>query len=205
MHRSLRRCTVNECFKTLNLTSVLLQGLYNGGGTMKIAYDEYGIHWIDGSADHITVELHDAGNYNTVVYVDSDVPLNINGTATVIIPAAHNGSYYITIKHRNSIETVSANPVSFSGSTINQSFGTPASVFGGNLIQLPDLRYAIFGGDVNQDDIIDLGDSSPVDNQAAVAGSGYIPEDINGDGLVDLSDFVNIDNNAAMAIGAVTP
>jgi hypothetical protein len=58
---------------------------------------------------------------------------------------------------------------------------------------------------VNQDDIIDLGDSSPVDNESALASSGYISEDVNGDGLVDLSDAAIIDNNAAMAIGSVTP
>ena len=197
--------TVNPCTKTLNLTSVILQGLYTGGANMRQAYDEFGVHWPAGVADHITVELHSATNYSTIVYSASDVPLSTTGSATVIIPATYNDTYYITIRHRNSLQTVSATAESFSGSTIEQSFGSPANVFGGNLVQMPDLSYAIYSGDVNQDDIIDLGDSSPVDNQAAMAGSGYIPEDINGDGLVDLSDFVAIDNNAAMAIGAITP
>jgi hypothetical protein len=191
--------------KTLNLTSVMLQGLYAGAGIMRQAYDENGPHWAAGIADHITVELHNASNYSIIIYTASDVPLNINGTASVSVPAGYSGAYYITIKHRNSIETVSATAQSFAGSTINQSFGAPANVFAGNLVQTADHHYAIYGGDVNQDDVIDLSDSAPVDNQAAMAGSGYIPEDINCDGVVDLSDFVIIDNNAAMAIGAITP
>jgi hypothetical protein len=196
--------TVNSCFKTLNLTSVILQGLYNGGGLMNQANDEYGIHWPTGVADHISVELHNSTNYGTIVYTAYDVPLSTNGTATVSVPAFYNGSYYITIRHRNSLQTVSKTALSFAGSTINQSFGAPANVFGGNLRQMP-VGYAIFGGDTNQDDIIDLGDLIPVGNQASMASAGYIPEDVNGDGLVDLSDLLIVGNSASLAIGAITP
>jgi hypothetical protein len=44
-----------------------------------------------------------------------------------------------------------------------------------------------------------------VDNEAAMASSGYLTEDVNGDGTVDLSDASIIDNNASMAIGAILP
>jgi hypothetical protein len=196
--------TVNTCFKTLNLTSVILQGLYNGGGLMNQAYDEYGAHWPAGVADHISVELHNSADYGIIVYTASDIPLSTNGTAIVSIPAGYNGSYYITIRHRNSLQTVSKTALSFAGSTINQSFGTPANVFGGNLRQMP-VGYAIFGGDTNQDDIIDLGDLIPVGNQASKASAGYIPEDVNGDGLVDLTDLLIVGNSASLAIGAITP
>jgi hypothetical protein len=134
-----------------------------------------------------------------------DVALDVTGNATASIPSLYGGSYYITIRHRNSIQTVSATAVSFSSAIINQSFATPTDVFGGNLIQMPDLSYAIYGGDVNQDDIIDLSDLIPVGNQAALATAGYIPEDINGDGLIDLSDLILVGNNAAQAIGAILP
>jgi hypothetical protein len=192
--------------KTLSLTSLFLQGLYSGGGKMNQSYDETGMpHWSAGVADHITVELHSGTNYSIIVHSVSDVELSTSGTATVSVPSSLNGSYYITVKHRNSIETVSASPQSFAGNNIVQSFGSPGNVFGDNLVQMSDLNYAIYGGDINQDGIVDLSDSSVVDNQAAMAASGYIPEDTNGDGLVDLSDFVIIDNNSAMAIGAITP
>ncbi|MBE0641590.1 MAG: PKD domain-containing protein, partial [Bacteroidales bacterium] len=50
--------TVNVCSKTLSLTSLFLEGLYNGSGTLKQAYDELGPRWPAGIADHIIVELH---------------------------------------------------------------------------------------------------------------------------------------------------
>jgi hypothetical protein len=202
---TLVRVTVNSCSKTLFLNSVLLQGLYAGGGIMNQAQDALGPRWDPGIADHITIELRNSANYSSIVYSVPDVELSTTGSATVSIPAGYDGMYYITIRHRNSLQTVSAFPISFAFTTISHSFGSPSAVFGGRLVGFPDGRFAIYGGDVNQDDIVDLGDSAPIDNKAAVASSGYQPEDVNGDGLVDLSDAAIIDNNAAMAIGAATP
>jgi hypothetical protein len=191
--------------KTLNLSSIMLEGLYSGGGIMRQAQDGLGNHWPVGVADHITVELHDATTYATIVYTVTDVPLSTTGVATVSIPVIYNGNYYITIKHRSSIQTVSATAVSFSGSTENQSFGTPANVYGGNLVQMVDLKYVMFGGDVNQDGIIDGGDFAPVDNLVSLFSTGYLPQDVNGDGLIDGTDFAIIDNNASSFVGSVTP
>lgn len=191
--------------KTLNLSSVFLEGLYDGLGMMRQAFDDLGPHWPANVADHITVELHDAVNYTNIIYTVSSVNLSTTGTASISLPSTLTGTYYITIKHRNSIQTVSATAKSFAGSTITQSFGTPSDVFGGNLVQMTDLSYAIYGGDVNQDGIVDGIDFSMVDNLAAQASSGYLPEDVTGDGLIDGSDFATIDNNASQAIGAVTP
>ncbi|MFT3751685.1 MAG: hypothetical protein QM800_02025 [Paludibacter sp.] len=193
-------------YKTLNLNSIMLEGLYNGAGAMRQAWDALGPHFAEGIADNITVELHDATNYTNVIFSMPNVPLSTAGSASIPnIPSIYNGSYYITLKHRNSLETTTATAVSFANNAVNQSFGAPANVFGGNLIQMIDNYYAIFGGDVNQDRIIDGGDFAPVDNQAASFGSGYMSEDVNGDGLVDGSDFSTVDNNASSFVGAATP
>jgi hypothetical protein len=193
--------------KTLNLTSVMLEGLYNGAGTMRQAQDALGNHWPAGVADHITVELHSAvpGSYATIVYSAIDVPLSTTGTATLTVPGTFSGSYFVTIKHRNSLGTTTASPVSFAASVVSQSYGLPANVFGGNLVQMIDLSYTIYGGDVNQDGIIDSSDMAPVENSAALAKTGYLTEDVNGDGLIDSSDMAIIENNAALAVGIKTP
>lgn len=191
--------------KTVNLSSIMLEGLYNGGGTMRQAQDAVGNRWPVGVADHITVELHDATSYATIIYTVTDVALSTTGTATFIVPGTYSGSYYITIKHRNSLETTTATAVSFAAGIVNQSYGLPANVFGGNLVQMIDLNYAIYGGDVNQDGIIDGGDFAPVDNLVSLFSSGYLPEDVNGDGLIDGSDFAIIDNNSSSFIGTITP
>ena len=191
--------------KTLSLSSVFLQGLYDNGGIMRQAYDDAGPHWSAGVADYIRVELHDPVDYSTIIYSASDLPLNINGTATISIPAEFSGSYYITIRHRNHIATTSAFPVSFSGSNIVQSFGSQANVFGGNLGVSSDGRYLVFGGDVDQDGFVGVGDMTNIDNQSAAFGSGYLVEDADGDGFVGVSDMVIVDNNSANFIFSITP
>jgi hypothetical protein len=191
--------------KTLSLTSVFLEGLYSGSGTMRQAWNETGPQWPAGVADHITVELHNATNYATIIYKASNVPLNINGTATVAIPTSYAGSYYITIRHRNSIETTTAFSVSFAGSNISQSFGSPSNVFYGNLGISFDGAYHIYGGDVDQDGFVGASDMATVDNQSAAFGMGYIVEDVDGDGFVGASDMAIIDNNSANFIFAITP
>lgn len=193
--------------KTLTLTSLFLEGLYAGSGTLNQSNDENGAHFPSGVADQITVELHDAANYATVIYTATAVNLSTTGTATVTIPSAHSGSYFITIKHRNSLQTVSATAKSFSGSSVSQSFGTPADAFGGNLVLMagPGTHYAIYGGDVNQDGTIDSGDMTPLDNDAANFAVGYMATDANGDGSVDSGDMTIVDNNGNSFISTVTP
>ena len=191
--------TVNACFKTLNLTSVMLQGLYNSGGTMKQAMNGGIPKWPAGVADHITVELHSAAVYADIVFAATDVPLSINGTVTIsTIPDSFNGSYYITIKHRNHIETTTASVVSFSGGTINYAFDLPSKVFGNNLILMagPGTHYAIYGGDSNSDGVTDGLDLINVENGATLFSTGYIPIDLNGDGIVDAFDLILAENNA---------
>lgn len=191
--------------KTLNLTSVLLEGLYNGAGTLKQAFDEFGgPHFTSPTADQITVELHNAANYAVIAYTVPAVNLSTSGTATVTIPSTYGGSYYITVKHRNSVETTTAAAVSFAGATINQSFAV-ANVFGGNLGLMIDGYYAIYAGDVNQDGAIDSGDFTPVDNDAFNYAAGYLATDVNGDGAIDSGDFTSIDNNGFNYIGTSHP
>jgi len=191
--------------KRLILSSVLLEGLYSGTGTMRQAWNATGPQYTAGVADHITIELHDANNYSTVVWSLPDVPLSISGTAEINTPAAHSGSYYITVRHRNSIETTTAAPVSFAGSTISQSFAAPTAVFGGNLKPSRDGLYLVYGGDVNQDGIVDTGDMNWVDNGSSAILRGYNAADANGDGIVDTSDMNIVDNNSTSIVRVRRP
>jgi hypothetical protein len=190
--------------KSLNL-SVFLEGLYNGSNLMREANGETGPQFGEGIADEITVELHNAANYSNIEHTFNNVQLDVYGNATITVPTELSGDYYLTIKHRNSIETVSALPVSFAGSTITYAFDAPEKAFGGNLLQMMDGTYVIYGGDVNQDGGIDTGDMVPVDNDSSNYASGYLVSDVNGDGGTDTGDMIVIDNNSSNYIGAVTP
>jgi hypothetical protein len=196
--------TVTAATKTLNLTSIFLEGLYAGAGTMNKAQDELGDHFPGTTADQITIELHDATTYSTLVYSAINVNLSTSGTASVVIPASNSGSYYVTIKHRNSIETVSASPVSFAGGTISYAFDAAAQAYGSNLLQNGSY-YLIYGGDANQDGLVDSSDMIAVDNDVAAFVAGYVTTDVNGDGLVDSTDMILIDNNSSAFVSKVTP
>ncbi len=190
--------------KILNL-NLYLEGLYAGGGVMNKAQNGSGDQFTANIADKVAVELHQSANYNTVAYTDNNVSLLTNGVASVSIPAAQSGSFYVTVKHRNSVSITSKLPVSFAGSTINYSFTQPSLVFGNNLKTLADGQYAIYSGDSNQDGVVNAIDMLAVKNHAETFGTGYISEDINGDGIVDALDMILLDNNAASFVTVILP
>ena len=192
--------TLSPANKTLTITSVLLEGLYNGSGTMRQAQNAAGAQWPAGVADHITVELHNGSNYANIVWSQTEVPLSTAGTAVITVPAIYNGSYYITVKHRNSLETTTSVPVSFAGSVINRLFGARANIYGANLRASGDSYYLIYGADVNQDGIVDTGDMNEVDNGSTAILIGYNLPDVNGDGIVDTSDMNTVDNNSTAIV-----
>ena len=67
------------------------------------------------------------------------------------------------------------------------------------------LRFGMYGGDVNQDGVVDAGDLSAVDNDAAESLSGYVSTDVNGDDFVDAGDVSIVDNNAALSVSVIAP
>jgi hypothetical protein len=191
--------------KVFNLI-VLLQGLYDGNGTMHPALDESGIpYWGADIADKISIELHNGSNYAEVMLLLENIDLHTDGTASVTIPAAYNGDYYITVKHRNSIAVVSALPVSFLPDIIFIGFTTESQVYGNNLALMPDGWRALFGGDVLPDGTVDTGDMTPVDNDSRNFQGGYLNSDVNGDGTVDTGDMTIVDNNAAHFVTVTHP
>jgi hypothetical protein len=186
----------------------MLEGLYNGGGTMRQANDDIGAHWPAGVADHITIELHDPVTYSTIIGTVTNVSLSTTGIATAAIPGIYNGSYFVTIKHRNSVETTTAAAVSFAGASISQSYGSTGNVFGGNMKssgELPTPHYLIYGGDVNHDGGVDTDDYIGIDNDSYNYVTGYFDTDVDGNGTVDTNDYIIVDNNNYNYIGTVHP
>ncbi len=75
--------------------------------------------------DSITVELHDEID-PTLITASASCVLNVDGTGV----ASYNssiigGSYYVVVRHRNSIETWSKDPVYFGTPITNFDFTTP--------------------------------------------------------------------------------
>lgn len=191
--------------KTLNLT-LLLEGLFNGVDGMTPAQGDAVYQFSETIADQITVELFDPSDLTTPIESHSPVSLNIDGTCSVNLSSSVlNSNYYIVIKHRNSIETWSANPLSFSGSNINYNFTTGANqAYGSNMKSMNGV-YVIYGGDVNQDGVVESSDVLDVENDANNFAAGYLLTDANGDGQIESSDVLLIENNSNLFVEKRVP
>ena len=176
---------------TLSLTA-LIQARYNGSTMVP---------------DTVTVELRNGSSY---VLVDQCTGvLSASGTGTFKFNSAVNGTgYYIAVKHRNSIETWSASPQSFTSYALSYDFTSAATQASGSNLILRGSEYCIYSGDVNQDGSVNSSDFTSVnsDNSAGGAPPNYhLVNDLNGDGWITGDDFICIDNNKANSVSKKVP
>jgi hypothetical protein len=185
--------------------NLFLEGLYNGAGTMRQAQGLLGNQFPGTVADKITIELHDPFNYLNVITSMPNIDLNTNGSASVPVPLTYSGSYYLTVKNRNAIETVSASPITLSTPTLNYNFSTGATQsFGSNVASVGGVNV-IYGGDANGDGAVDALDMTLVENDSNMFTSGYVLTDLNGDGVVDALDLTLAENNAINFVSSIHP
>ena len=175
------------------------EGLFNGTGLNK-AQGIAGAMYTGTTADKVTLKLHDASDYATVIYTLADINLSTSGLIVANIPSNYSGNYTISVHHRNTIETASSSAVSFSAGSVSYNFTDLASKAYGNNLKPSGTAFVAFGGDVNQDGMIDGLDLVAADNAAAQATSGYVAEDFNGDGVVNQSDLLSLTTNAALFV-----
>lgn len=148
--------------------------------------------------DTVTVELRNSIFPYALVDQGKEV-VTINGYATYEFYSAPAGSYYIAVKHRNSLETWSAAPVAMNaGGNYNYDFTSSASQAFGNNVKFKAGIYCNYSGDVIQDGIIDASDLATVENN--VGNSGYLPEDLTGDDFVDAADVALVENNQGVSL-----
>lgn len=203
----------DHSFYILKLTTtVFLQGLYEAGtAQMRKAQNEYGDNFAGTVADTITVEIFDGVSPYRKLLTFNGVELHTNGTCQVAWTGTSlintslttNNQYYISVRHRNSIETWSQKTALGAQAVYN--FTTAASKAFGNNQKPVGTAYVIFGADVNLDGIVDSGDMLPVDNLSSNFAAGYLYEDANGDGLIDSGDMIMVENNASDFVSSILP
>ena len=120
---------------------------------------------------------------------------------------ASSGTYYIALKHRNSIETWSmmGGLILSRGTVMSYNFTIAQTQAYGNNMILKANKYCVYSGDVDQDGVIDANDMSIVDNDAFMFASGYLSTDVNGDGIIDAGDISITDNNSYNFINTIHP
>ncbi|MBK7253193.1 MAG: hypothetical protein IPI04_04535 [Ignavibacteria bacterium] len=178
---------------TVNIT-LILQGFYNLT-TLKL-----------NKRDTVTAYLRNTSSPFLIVDSAKAVIDSITFDGAFYFNNTSSGTYYIEIKHRNSIETWSSSGVVINaGGVTAYNFTAAASRAYGNNMILKGTKYCIYSGDVNQDGIIDASDLSEVDNDAFNSLSGYVRTDVTGDDFVDAEDVSIVDNNAYNSVSVVRP
>jgi hypothetical protein len=188
----------------LNL-NVIIEGYWNGTAMNSVLLNQGQIS-SSNVCDSITVELRPATSTSVIAY-SSKTLLMTNGTATASFPIISNDNYYVVITHRNGIQTWSATALAITtGSAVTYNF-TEASTqaFGSNQREVESGIFALYSGDVNQDQVIDAFDYLLLDPDVINGASGYLQTDLTGDGYVDAFDYIILDANLVNGAGAVTP
>ena len=189
---------------TLNL-NLFIEGYWDGANAMFPVLANQGLSNPLTHCDSIIVELHEANAPFGSLFSKVSV-LHTNGTASMTLsPSVTPGNYYIVIKHRNGVETWSAAPVSLPATT-TYNFSTAATqAYGNNQIQMAPGIFALYTGDINQDDVVDGLDYNDWETDNNNFGSGYLAADINGDGVVDGLDFIYWEQNSNNFVGVAMP
>jgi len=119
------------------------------------------------------------------------------------------GDYFVEARHKNSITVWSNSAVSIiTGGNNSYDFtSSSTSTWGNNQIQVDSepVRFAMYSGEVNGDDVIDVTDVSTVENDAFNYTTGNVITDFNGDNFVDVTDIAFADYGSANFIMLITP
>jgi hypothetical protein len=173
-----------------------LQGLYTGNNKMNNTLYDFGFSADSTASDTIVINLWRTDHLNNAFadYSEKTI-LHTDGSASINILNFVPGTYYISIKHRNSLETWTPNPFNISTVLIYNFTTSAGQAYGSNQASLGDGNFALYSGDVNQNNVIDLADLSLQEIQLTAFSTGYIPSDLTGDGFVESSDYSLIENN----------
>lgn len=189
--------TDEGCPTTMSL-KIFIEGFYRNNGRLAPVIDPANDTL---NCDTITVSLATSLTPFSSI-LSQQVLLNTLGETTINIPnPLIGGTYFVFVRHRNSLETWSAAPVSIS--LINNSYdftSTATSAYGNQLKATGDGKFSLFSGDVNQDGSIDLQDLLLIESGTSVFISGYEATDLNGDGLTESIDGSIIENNSLSGI-----
>lgn len=178
---------------------LLYQGYYTGASTMaSVLANEQVTGATASQVDTITLELRNPTAPYALVSSGKTI-LQTDGTAFYNFPSS--GTYYIVVKHRNGLATWSANPVSMNSTSLTYDFTTAANkAYGNNQIEVSPGIWALYAGDIDQNENIDFSDRSFVEYDISTFQFGYLPTDVNGDGNIDLLDVSLVEGNLINSI-----
>ena len=196
LHKSPLAIVENPFYKRTFLFGSI-QGLYDPATDIEI-FDTVTVYLRNGVAPY---EIADSAK--DILYGP------LTGQDFLFENAENNVPYYIVVKHRNALETWSADAISMVTGENTIAFSVSSVyAYGNNEIQVDNSPYDVFAfyrGDLNQDGTIDASDLSEVENAASQSLSGYLNADLTGDDFVDAGDVSIVENNVSLGVYVITP
>ena len=171
--------------------------------------------------DWVLIELRDAQDSTEIVATrsalvqkDGDV-VDTDGVSSVLFSCLDPDDYFVAIRHRNHLGTMTAEPISLSGSTLLIKFNDPTTptygveaqkninattvLWAGNVVIDPILKYS--GASNDRDPIlVRIGGTVPTNTVI-----GYHPEDVNLDAIVKYAGASNDRDVILVNIGGAVP
>ena len=186
-----------ELSLTLNL-NLAIEGFYNSSANSL------------NMRDTVTAYLRSTSSPFNVVDSSRAVIDSLNLKGTFNFYNSFTGNYYISVKHRNSLETWSKSGGQSLINGYTQSYDMTdlsSKAYGNNLIQVDTspVIFAVYSGDINKDSYIDLTDVIYINNDAGSFVTGYKLSDITGNNISDLSDVIVAYNNAGNFVSVIRP
>jgi len=186
-----------ELSMSVNL-SVIVEGFYdNSADRMNIR-------------DTVTAYLRNTSSPYSIVDSARAVIDSVNMTGNFNFYNTYTGNYYISLIHRNALETwsKSGGETLTNGTTQNYIMTDISSkAYGNNIVQVDNspMKFALYSGDVNKDSFIDLTDVIYVFNDASSFVTGYKISDLTGNNITDLTDILVAYNNAGNFVSVMRP
>jgi hypothetical protein len=157
-------------------------------------------------SDTVIIGIHNYQSPSEMIESVKAILTPEGNTSAIFTLADVSTGYFISVKHRNSIETWSKDTIlHFSNSELFYDFTRDTMQAYGNNMKLINGKAHIYSGDVNQDRQIEITDASLVSNDAFEYLLGFSRTDLNGDGIVDSSDMIMVDGNVFRYVTARIP
>jgi hypothetical protein len=183
---------------------MFLQGYMGQSGNMVPVLQNQGVVMNSLLVDTIEVQL--VHPITLLPTVNVKTLLQTDGTLMGNIPLSELGTNrYIVIKHRNHIETWSANPVLIAANATYDFSLAANKAYASNQFEVELGLWGFYSGDINQDGVIDGLDYNDWENDSNNFAGGYFNTDLNGDGIVDGLDFIYWEQNSNNFVGVVIP
>jgi hypothetical protein len=159
--------------------------------------------------DTFKVYLRNVSSPYTIVDSAKAVIDSITFSGNFLFPNVSSGTYFIALKHRNSIETwsKSGGESIIKGSTINYDFTNAQNKAYGNNLKLKGTKWCIYSGEVTVNYFIEYDDLIQVYNKylLGLENPGYYVEDVTGNGFVEYDDLVLVYNNYIAEVYSKNP